>query len=73
VETHVFVVCALPDGGVIIAIAAQGVRIACLLPCIPEATASIAQRCLCSVAGNRGVYMRAAVHAHAHAHIYYEA
>ena len=28
---------------------------------------------LCSVAGNRGVYMRAAVHAHARAHLCYEA
>ena len=65
-----FVLCLMAE---LIAIAAQGVRIACMLPCIPEATASVAQRCLCSVAGNRGVYMRAAVHAHARAHLCYEA
>ena len=131
-----FVLCLMAE---LIAIAAQGVRIACMLPCISEATA--AQRCICNVkfchirfassqtfqvvncgdhrdlhwctrtfawlkcmhiakptfehcsvhneavvfdhfmfvfgvcsgAGNRGLYMRAAVHAHAHAHICYEA
>ena len=41
-----FVLCLMAE---LIAIAAQGVRIACMLPCIPEATASVAQRCICNV------------------------
>jgi hypothetical protein len=39
-----FVLCLMAE---LIAIAAQGVRIACMLPCISEATA--AQRCICNV------------------------
>ena len=39
-----FVFCLMAE---LIAIAAQGVRIACMLPCISEATA--AQRCICNV------------------------
>ena len=39
-----FVLCLMAE---LIAIAAQGVRIACVLPCISEATA--AQRCICNV------------------------